>query len=177
MQISYETQLDDLVAFNDYHARHSPSIRRMLRYFVGAVCILTALSLVFVYRQDGGLHGISVLVTAVPVLIIVALTLLFFPHALRSIVRRQLSEGTNQSILGPRTLVVSDQALVEQSAAGELQTRWGSVERVVSNDRYLFIYLSSVSAHVVPRDAFVTPEQLDQFLAAVEQHRARAARP
>ncbi len=175
IKVSYETKLEDLVAFNEYHARHSPSIRRLLQLFVGAICVLTALALFVMYRQDDGLRGISVFVTTVPVLMVVTLTLLLFPRALRSMVRRQFSEGTNRSIIGPRTLVLTDQGLSEQSSAGELQTKWQSVERVASNDRYLFIYLSSVSAHVIPRDAFGAPEQLEQFLTAIEQQRARVS--
>jgi magnesium-transporting ATPase (P-type) len=170
LQVEYENTIEDLVAFNEHDTRRSATVRRLLLGFVLAVLALSALSLLQLRHQDGGLDGVSLAVTFVPIALVVVLAFLVLPGLVRVAARQRLREGRCDALVGPRTLTLEDDGIVERSRTGETRTSWPAVERVVVDDRFVLIYLSAVHAHVVPRGAFASREQQDRFVAAIERH-------
>lgn len=97
---------------------------------------------------------------------------LIIPGALRRSadrqVRRLYREGKNRGILGPHEFEVSDAMLVERTPVGETRTVLAAVERVASDGTHTFIYLSALTAYVIPHGA-VTEGDVDAFIAVVER--------
>jgi hypothetical protein len=54
-------------------------------------------------------------------------------------------------------------------------TAWPAVERIVVDSGMLYIYISSVSAVVVPRRAFTTDAEFASFEETARKHLAEAA--
>jgi hypothetical protein len=68
---------------------------------------------------------------------------------------------------------LTDSGLVYRTPAGESVRRLEALGRVAVTANYAFIYVSALSAIVVPRDA-VTAGDFDQFIAAVAERVAAA---
>ncbi len=163
--IEYTVAVADIVAFNDHHHRTSPHTRRMIRTLQMVVGLAIVGMGVWPLFQGAPALTFGPLL-AVGVAFVIAMPALFAWSVRRS-ARRQLAEGHNRSVLGPRKLEIGDDALVEISEQGQQQTRWSAVERVVVTDEHVFIYLSATAGHTVPRGAFATAEQMHAFVGAV----------
>ncbi|MGE5250159.1 MAG: YcxB family protein [Bacteroidota bacterium] len=51
------------------------------------------------------------------------------------------------------------------------------MERVAANDTHIFIYVSANSAHVIPRAAFTSAQQAEEFLQTARRYEQAANGP
>ena len=77
-------------------------------------------------------------------------------------------EGANKAIWGKHNITINDQELAETTEVGESRCRWSGVERVAENEDYIFIYVSTASAHVIPKRFFSSREQAEAFYQAAK---------
>lgn len=162
--VSYVLTMDDLHAFNRHHGRSSPvvragrlKVRLALTFFLAA--LLGALGW-------GARAGVGFwLLGALIILVWYAL----FPRRIESMQRRfterTYGEGKNADLLGPHTVELTDEGVVERTPLRKLEVKWGAVERVASSDEHLFIWTSGFNAVVVPRRAFADEDALKAFAA------------
>jgi hypothetical protein len=170
MKIQYVNTMQDLVAFNRYHARHSPTIRLTLLIATWALPILLLLTgLCFAVLDDDLLLLLS---TAAVALFWVALFKVLLTSVFDWQVRRMYREGRNKGTLGPHELELTDRRLIERNPYGEQVVLLDVVERVASTHRHTFIYVSAVGAHVIPHDA-VEEGDYPAFVEAVERQLAK----
>jgi hypothetical protein len=76
-------------------------------------------------------------------------------------------EGANKTILGPHELELTESDLIERTPFGESRVRFQAIERVASEGSHTFIYLSAVSANVIPHHA-VSEGDREAFVAALQ---------
>lgn len=77
------------------------------------------------------------------------------------------------AMLGWRVIELVDDGVRETTASGSELTPWKAVQEVSETPELILFYLSRVSAHVVPKRAFSSVEELGRF---VERARSRAGR-
>jgi YcxB-like protein len=158
MKLHYEVTLDDLVAFNRYHWGRSPTIRRIIRsqqwsiaIFLFSLFALGGAAISF-FEND----PIPALVFTGIGSVLAAMWFVWFPGHYRNTmdknVRRLYAEGSKVTAVGWHELELGDEMLIERNECGELRTRYAKIERIETSTNYLFIYLSSVLAHIVPLD-------------------------
>ena len=68
-------------------------------------------------------------------------------------VRNFLKEGANKGMIGEHELEIDEQGLFERTAFNESRQSWACVERIERTETHAFIYISSMAAHVIPRDS------------------------
>jgi hypothetical protein len=164
VRIRYTMTLDDALALQRHHLRHSGTWRRQI-----AVSRLVVL-------------GVGVLMTwlvtqAVTPLIVAAIPLacavvgaIGLPRmiARRSerATRRMYAEGRNTSLFGSHEMELGEQTMNSRSDVGGSAIQYRAIEKIVSTDEHTFVYVSAVNAHVIPRKA-VTEGDYDAFVAAL----------
>jgi hypothetical protein len=166
MEIEYELTREDLFAFQWRAVFESPRGRRMrggvyLFWFLA----LLVFSIVPAIGPDGfDLSRVSFTFLAVT-FPIVALTQWFLERRLmrRAILRLLADERPDRGQLGKHRLVMSEEGLVESTAVGESRSSWAGVNRIEQNLDYIFIYTSPAAAHVIPRRAFRTVREAEDF--------------
>lgn len=165
--VDYTVSTQDIIAFNQFHHGASPHSRRLLRLLqlASAVAITAACTLPLQNNRPLLPIGPWLVFAAAFILLVPAL----FRWSIRRSARRQLAEGHNQGILGPRRLEVRDTALVELSDSGEQHTRWHAVEKVEVSEGHVFVYLSATAGYTVPREAFADNAAVVAFVAAVRE--------
>lgn len=152
--IRYDLTLDDLLNFHVYHVNHSPSLQRALevqRWMIPCVVVCVGL-LVDLFRG-------SLQLTIAAVVIAMALALILhsrrvrISHAdrLRRELRRLYAEGRTDTMLGPHEIEIDHDGVTERNEFGERFVTWAGVSHIAEDEVNLYIFLSAISAIIVPR--------------------------
>lgn len=173
MQVTYELSADDYIAFNLYHQAHSPSIKRrqlFSRWFLPVAMLFFGWTL---DQRDGGITGRTTF--AMASLIWVLLFPAYWRWCSVRLVRRLLSEGLNSSLGKSNTLSIGPEGLQAVGPEGESKLKWTAVEKIVTSESYVYLYVSAVSALMIPTAAFADSAARNQFVEAARQYREAAA--
>jgi hypothetical protein len=183
MKIRYDNTIEDMIAFNRYHIAHSPALwsQRAVYAFVawGLPAVLVPVLLLTV--AAAALEGIaierSVAIVVIFALVAVgSLVIVLWARRIRrrisgtidGQVRRLYGEGENKGVLTTHELELTGTSLIERTIFGETITKFEAVERVVDAGDFILIYLTALSAHVIPRHA-VSEGDYGEFVEAVAQ--------
>jgi hypothetical protein len=66
-------------------------------------------------------------------------------------------------VLGAHTLVLTDEGLIERTEYNETLRRWKGLNRVRESGRYLFLQVSEMQFHVIPKRSFVSNDDIRAF--------------
>jgi YcxB-like protein len=156
--------MDDIHAFNLHYGRESAVVRSgRFKVRLAMTFFLAALLGALGWGAQAGM-GFWLM----GALILLAWYALF-PRRLESMQRtfteRTYSAGKNAGLLGPHTVELTEEGVVERTPVRELKVKWEAVERVASSETHLFIWTSGFNALVVPRRAFADEDALKAFAA------------
>jgi hypothetical protein len=152
MKLETELTIEDILAFNRYHSENSRFTKRS-RNFISFLAYGIALLLVGITLVDL-LRGkiISAVINIVFIFLLVTIARgKFTRYIIDTQVRSSFKEGKNKGLVGHHEITISDDTITEESDSGSCTTKWGSVERIIRTEKYIFIYISSFSAFLIPR--------------------------
>lgn len=171
MRIEYFIELDDLMQFNRFHMKNSKVMRRvyLCLYFI---------PIIIAFLDDMSKPYYHWSTRVIGFLLFSALWLancFFWKWFFSSIVmKRILKEGRNRSVLGRHEIVLEESKLIERTSLNEMHNDWSGIERVLENDRYIFIYVSGSQAHPIPKRAFATQDEARTFFETAKAYHGRA---
>jgi hypothetical protein len=170
MQVQYEMTPEDFVAFNAYHQKNSPELRRRLnisRIAIPLVMLLAFLAMPLI-KLDQGESYVEKLLELKWFFLAPVILYFYTPFAWRrrnaKLIRNMLREGSTKALLGDCTITISDDGIASVRKSSSSSVGWDVVDRIVENDQYGFIYLSSLSAVLIPRRAFQRDEDYESFM-------------
>ena len=148
VELEYRLEESDLVAFLDYHCQYSEALREIRRgQMYGYAILLAVFALVYWFFGETAV-GIAFLVLG-------PAWAAWWPARARRLARKQAAafygQGPNALPEGPNALKLDDEALFLRSPASDTRLPLPSVERIVETPDYLFIYVGSIQALIVPR--------------------------
>jgi len=170
VSVAYHVELDDLVAFAEYHTAHSPTVRRDYYWSLG-VGALTVLVLLWIlgFRSAGGWAG--------AVVALVGWVVYFNWRTLtgnRRHYRRVYGEGANRGMLGLHRASADAEGLTVSTSVTDSRTRWSGVERIEEASGLALIYVSALSANVIPA-ARVVEGNFHEFVQTIRRLHADAS--
>lgn len=173
--IQYELSADDLVEFNHFHHKHSPSFRRrLLASRIGIplfMIVLLLLTPLFVQKSDqsylGELVSMKWFFIVPPVLFFYAPFV--WERRRASLIRKMLSEGSTRSLLGNCSLTLSNESISIQRTSSLSSYGWEAIDRICVNSVCCYLYVTAVSAIIVPRRAFSSDESFNAFVQEAKQ--------
>lgn len=160
MEIEYIIEPKDVTAFYRSHFESTPSMQHSYR--MGYVW-LTVLALVFGMVISVWQHWFSIIFLLI--FLIICLTG-YRPLVYLDINRsgqKLWKTGRNVGMWGEHKIKLNENELVVTSAGRESCTLWVAVERLEQNEEYVFIYTSSIAAHVIPKHAFGDKQLSERF--------------
>ena len=148
MELDYRFEKGDLVSFLDYHCQYSEALREIRRgQMYGYAILFAAFALVYWFFGETAV-GIAFLVFG-------PAWAAWWPARARRLAREQAAafyrQGPNTLPEGPYSLKLDDESLFLRSPASDARVPLTSVERIVETPDYLFIYVDSIRALIVPR--------------------------
>ena len=168
-ELNYDQRVDDYVTFTLYHMMHSPSLRRGLmvaRVGFPALWLLLALVTPFPLWRIGWV--------VLAVLWFALLPWLRRWEAARRI-RRMYAEGKHADRVGHVRLTIGSDGIHERTERSETHYKTDALERVVSDVDHVYLYVSPVSALVVPKSAFAGELEETSFVELARQLAAQHA--
>jgi len=80
-----------------------------------------------------------------------------------------VGEGQNRALFSRHLVTISPESITDSGEFGQNSTPWRAVERAAHNGDYAFVYTSSLAALVVPRRAFTTPTEFEEFVRTASE--------
>jgi len=165
LRIRYEVSLEDLIAFNLFHIRTSPTVGRARRWGLwGPPLLVMGAALAAALggrRPEWMLGGV----------VFGALYMLVYPLGYRRrmerTIRSLVNEGRNDSVLCEHVLEITPDGLVDRTPVSETKAAWSIIERIEKTDTHTFVYTQAQGAHIIPRAALKDGDQ-EAFVAALE---------
>lgn len=179
MKIRFETTIEDIVAFNRFHYENSPSWRRQRLLAAATLPILMAIPALFtsVCLFDAFRHNrfmLSVFLIGLVLLILFfSIAGFFFTRwrmsaSLVTATRKFLAEGSNRSLLGWRDLALVIHRLIVKMELLEASYDLRAIEKIVGDDKYTYVYVSSIQAFSIPMRLY-PEDEYRQFVAELSE--------
>ena len=170
-QITYEQTVEDWIAFNRFHHCHSPQLRKShLLNIVLVPLFLVFLCLFLCFRHPKGFgyafngYGPGLFIA------LIYPPLISWGRSREITIRTRslLQEKDNQGMLGLQVLILEEAGVKSESSNATHQTAWKGTNQIViyPDQSFAAIYVSSMSAHLIPRRSF--PDEA-AFLAFVDE--------
>ena len=87
----------------------------------------------------------------------------YYYWRIRKSTKKLLREGSNAGMLGKQTLMLIDHCFKAIDANGETEYKGRFIKKLVENSRYIYCYISSIAAIIIPKNAFASEEKLADF--------------
>jgi hypothetical protein len=177
VEVEYELTRDDLYAFQWRGVFESPRGRRARRTaYLGWLIAVVLFAIVPAIGADGfTISRVSFGFIAVTLPVVFLLQWCLERWLVRRAIRQLLEEERpDRGQLGRHRLVLDEAGLSESTAVGASRTAWAGVDRVEQNREYIFIYTAPVAAHVIPKRAFLDPQQAEGFYQLSRTRKAAA---
>lgn len=165
MIFEYELSKQDYIDFNIYHMKNSDTLKRSLhlqQYLLPIFYLIMPFIL-------AGITDIPLVIWLTTFVIVAVLWVIFYPKYFMSSTIKRISklvdEGKNKDMLGKHCIIVDEDGIVEKTENGESRTKWNGVEKVTETEKYVFIYISSIMAYIIPKSVFVSDIIKNEFLS------------
>ena len=171
--IEFEHTIEAIIEFNLFHMSLSPSIR--LQKLVGQIITASfsfcgALAVSYILRAR--------VLTSFDYLVALAISIgsfYFLPYLQRRDIIRGYhkisKEGYNKAVLGHQTISLTPENIFIKAPGSESRINWSSIDRIEQNEKFIFLYISSMSAIVIPKIVFSADNSLSDFLNYINAHR------
>lgn len=175
MLLRFNVTMEDLVAFNRHYVART-SFLLALKIVVMAVGSLVIVGRALSHITDtsdptriavglGIGWGVGFTMAAVYCVIIHYL----FRWLADSTVRFMYRAGKNKGVLGLHEIEIDPQGLTERTDVNDSKYTWHGVETIAETDDYLFIYITTMTAHIIPKHRVIHGD-LPTFTARTKEY-------
>jgi hypothetical protein len=175
LEVTFKLNDDDILAEQWHFARSSPSLREQYwRTFVYWPLVVLGVLMMLEAFAEWSLLSCGLLFVA-----FFALWLHQWPRIYRAQLKRAtnelLKEGRNALLDCPVRMEMDERGLRVTTEMSESRLAWDAVERVEETADHIFIYVTSMSSHVIPKWAFESRGEAEQFFVKAAECQRRAA--
>jgi hypothetical protein len=171
-RIRYNVTIEDLVAFNVFYARTSPTIRSLQRRYrmitLPIVFLMTFVIELFT-RHHLGIWYPLIVASITTLALAVYLNYYYksgYLSRLRHTARKLYSENKNPGVVGEHILEVDEQGFINRTEFKEARYAWGALVRIESEPNYTYLFTGPGSAFVIPHQSLIEgdfPSLLEQI--------------
>jgi hypothetical protein len=86
-----------------------------------------------------------------------------YKRSMKYSITKMLENGQNKGTIGSHSITITDHELRETTEVSDSRWTWSGVERVEQTTDYIFIFISPVMAHIIPKRAFESPDTAAMF--------------
>ena len=151
MEVTYTTTVDDFVALQRHFLRKFRAARvvdLLVWLLVPAVAVLAAVVLLIEDFWEAGLY------VALGGLLFAVLYPLMGPSIFDRLIRLCARQMGTHGAIGRTTLVLTNESFVEITETTRTEVRWEDIHGVDEAGDYTFIFVTGLSAAIVPRNGF-----------------------
>ncbi len=173
MEIEYELTIDDLLNYEMYQHDHFKYTRRLRLIFQFLLPIILFVVLVYIILAKNHQIFIDIGLAVIFGVVSVIWFILFpskFREQLKKVGRKLIEEGRNKTKLCNRRMVFTPEGISSASEFWESKTYWKAIDRFVSTDDYVYIFISTTGAIIIPKRVFHDESQYEEFLQILKDN-------
>ena len=160
---------NDYFEYNKYYILNSPTGRRALLYYR---LIMPMISLLIIYifwiaRADFGLIIAEIIGLAIVSVLWIIFTKTIYLKWLRKYIEKVKKSG-KLSYSKENTLIFDDESFIEIASENESKIKYSMIERIVETEKYVYVFIGSTQALIIPLTAFSDDSERTQFLEFIE---------
>ena len=156
MKISYRNTFLDIIRFSIFQSLRSPIV---LGAFGFLLLVMTQITWEGVAESSVDSLFIKILFFTIAEALWVFLMALF---ALLIILLSNISK-MNKTVLADKVITLGSDGITSESQYGHSELKWNAMQKAVRTRSYIFIYLMQHGAIVIPRRAFNSNDESEQF--------------
>ena len=169
-RLNISITFDDYYKFNEFQAlRHPLGKKQILKNRIVTVVALCALTFLSIMVEG---FTAEAFLTRIPLFVAVGVFAFFIPKIIMLMLKQQLKLMKKQGKLGYSPEAVMefyDDYFVETTPENKTEQKYTSVESIFAVDgRFIYIFVNSIMAYIIPRTAFESSEQYGEFLSFLE---------
>lgn len=152
MEFNFEVTEEDYIKFNLYHYENSPLQKRtynLLRYLVPLLASAPIYAIGTSILKQPKIYWIVIAV------LFIAVWIITYPNQYKKLLIKQtkkmLKEGDNSSLFGKKTMLIDENNIKVYSESTSETVSRKSIKAVKVYDDMILIYLSGITAHIIPR--------------------------
>ena len=179
MEINYELEPKDLIAFNKYNAKkmktHVPLV------VVYSFVFIVFLGADFVYAIFAGWIDVwnsGSLVTHLIIRVViwaalVGIVLLVF-YLVQLKAANAAAETQKNGVFCPHKMILSEKELIEITEVNTSRYAWACITPIVEIEDFILVPIASSATHIIPKRYFKDREHIDEFVETAKQYRQDA---
>lgn len=165
----YELTRQDYLNYNLIHLDHSKTAKKTInlqRFLVPILYIVLAFLMAWI-------GDIPLLYWLIVFSVAAIGWIMFFPQYTKRVVSKRISkmldEGENKGLLGKQELSLMDDGILVSNEYKESKTKWNSIDNILVTDDYILVYVSAISAHIIPTRIFNNQADMNQFISLLNE--------
>lgn len=168
LAVDYKLNADDLAHYFQHTMATSPAVGRrrrlMQRVGAGLLAVMVAYAMIsqggsFTERLTAGVATCVIFLVMFGLVWVVARA--FDPR------RRQLNDllaqASNEQMLTTQTLTLDEHGVHLQHGEHRDSSEWSDIRRIERDDRLLYLYVTDMSAYIIPLAAFASVDEAEAF--------------
>ena len=157
MRIEYRVRYFDYLRFNVVHQFLSPTLQVVYLLF-GALIFMGE-------RSDNSVIGSFIVA-------FVFYSIMWAAQAILTAI--YLTSRRGDSVLTDHVVEIRDNALFESTKYNESLFFWPGILKVRNRPGYIAVYIAQHMAHIIPKRAFSSKDQVNQFVALIKEKMSAA---
>jgi hypothetical protein len=122
------------------------------------IIILIAIGLGLFFTLTGEKDLMSIVLNLFPIVLFILIYWLLTKMNLSFFTKKIMSGSDNSSMYGNRTMIFTEDGIEVKTAESNSSLKWSMVKRLGETSDYFFLYISAVSAYIVPKKKIATTE-------------------
>lgn len=158
--VEFELKLEDLAKFNLYVAGQS-KIQKRIEFGIKGVFGIVLVGIIYFITQGKPLYF---LLFGVPGILYYIAEVSKSDQTLETkLMKKFLKNKYGPGTLCLHQLMIDEAGVFESTEVNNSFTTWDGVRKIERNEEYLFIFINSIQAHVIPISAFISKDMADSF--------------
>ncbi|MGL4736402.1 MAG: YcxB family protein [Cellulosilyticaceae bacterium] len=166
---NYEFKLTEeaYIACYQGHLQHSAVTRRVMM-------ICRVLSPIVIMSAGYGITNkfenvVGLIIFGIPALIWLIFFPKFYMKSMRKVSKRLLREGNDQTLYDQHVVTIGEQGISENIPAHGITKQWHHVSKTIEDDQYLFLYVTSQEAVILPKAVIGDAQALEVLKQYIDE--------
>jgi len=161
MEVEAEMTRKDFKEFNQYVIKHKKIYKRAKLLYSALLVLLVIL------LNTNKITDISYMAGQVVLVLLIYFVVILLLKPISGLFIKY-TPAKGGSVLGKHKFRISDEGLWSSIESGESLLKWKGIQSIETTKKYIFVFVDTHMAHVIPKRCFKSEEESKQFLDILE---------
>ena len=164
MKIEFDFDIDDWMAFQKYYILNSKQVKRSKIFTTLLLPVIFSIfSLIDII--NGNFSPARLVFYGIIFLLWIFINPKWMNRKMLKQVKKMINEGDNSGIFGKHEIDFEEDRIIWKNPESEEKVKWSGVKKLGETDNYYFLYVTAVSAIIIPKQKLnIDKEELDKLL-------------